>query len=163
MSFQFYAAHTVQQAGGLHSTEMRSCFVVYPWRRPSLRCIHFVVYSWRRPSLRCIHFIAYPWRRPSLRYVHFVVYPWRQPSLRYIHRKHEPADTRFDWWGGRRRFLPGTHRFSQTRGEFWVFNHHYRPRSEANEGYVFTGVCHSVTGMLHSGKRQTPLPLISSQ
>ena len=26
MSFQFYAAHTVQQAGGLHSTEMRSCW-----------------------------------------------------------------------------------------------------------------------------------------
>ena len=24
-------------------------------------------------------------------------------------------------------------------------NHIYRPRSEANEGYVFTGVCHSVT------------------
>ena len=30
MSFQFYAAHTVQQAGGLHSTEMRSCFLCDP-------------------------------------------------------------------------------------------------------------------------------------
>ena len=26
MSFQFYVAHTVAQAGGLHSTEMRSCW-----------------------------------------------------------------------------------------------------------------------------------------
>ena len=29
----------------------------------------------------------------------------------------------------------------------------YRPHSEASEGYVFTGVCHSVTGMLYSGKQ----------
>ena len=44
----------------------------------------------------------------------------------------------------------------------WVFLCHtscfdksniYRPRSEASEGYVFTGVCHSVTGMLYSGKQ----------
>ena len=26
MSFQFYVVHTVAQVGGLHSTEMRSCF-----------------------------------------------------------------------------------------------------------------------------------------
>ena len=28
MSFQFYVGHTVAQAGGLHSTEMRSCSIV---------------------------------------------------------------------------------------------------------------------------------------
>ena len=27
MSFQYYVVHTVAQAGGLHSTEMRSCLV----------------------------------------------------------------------------------------------------------------------------------------
>ena len=31
--------------------------------------------------------------------------------------------------------------------------HCYRPRSEASEGYVFAGVCHSVTGVLYSGKQ----------
>ena len=30
MSFQFYVAHTVVQAGGLHSTEMRSCWAIFP-------------------------------------------------------------------------------------------------------------------------------------
>ena len=29
----------------------------------------------------------------------------------------------------------------------------FRPRSEASEGYVFAGVCHSVTGKLYSGKQ----------
>ena len=37
----------------------------------------------------------------------------------------------------------------------------YRPFSEASEGYVFTGVCHSVTGMLYSGK-QTDATVIES-
>ena len=32
-------------------------------------------------------------------------------------------------------------------------NYLYRPYSEASEGYVFIGVCHSVTGMLYSGKQ----------
>ena len=39
---------------------------------------------------------------------------------------------------------------------------YYRPRSEASEGYVFTGVCHSVTGMLYSGK-QTDVTAIDFQ
>ena len=35
----------------------------------------------------------------------------------------------------------------QTGGRSFVFpyNINYRPRSVASEGYVFTGICHSVT------------------
>ena len=31
--------------------------------------------------------------------------------------------------------------------------HFYCPHSEASKGYVFTGVCHSVTRVLYSGKQ----------
>ena len=33
LSVRFYVSHTVVQAGGLHSTEMRSCLALYFWNR----------------------------------------------------------------------------------------------------------------------------------
>ena len=43
LSFQIYVAHTVVQAGGLHSTEMRSCLFyvskVLRWCFP-FRCVN---------------------------------------------------------------------------------------------------------------------------
>ena len=51
----------------------------------------------------------------------------------------------------------------KTNGMYPIGMLYYRPHSEASEGYVFTGVCHSVILVLYSGKQTDATALVSSQ